>query len=126
MSGDFLSDEEFADRYMITSVKGRVYTRSMLFVVAMNRIRSSPLPVGTVSARPRDWSGTISARPRVWFPREGREGSASLGSLDVGERMMLTNTILNDDGFMRRLAGQVPARVVEAIEDRAWEMVRGW
>jgi len=101
MSGDFLSDEEFAVRYMITSVKGRVYTRSMLYGLAMKRLRTSPLPLRADSRIP-------------------------LGSLDVGQRMMLTNTILNDDSFMRRLAGQVPARVVEEIEDRAWDLVRKW
>jgi hypothetical protein len=101
MSGDFLSDEEFAVRYMITSVKGRVYTRSMLYELAMKRLRTSPLPLKA-------------------------DGRIPLGSLNVGERMRLTDAILNDDGFMRRLAGQIPARVVEAIEDRAWEIERPW
>jgi len=86
------SDEEFAQRYMITSVTGRVWNRTMIRKAAMDQVRRSPLP--------------------------------GLRGLPVEERAALVDRVLDDDAFMRGLAGTVPARVVEAIEDRVWKLAR--
>jgi hypothetical protein len=90
---DRWSDEGFAQRYMITSLTGRIWNRSMTRKAAMDRVRTSPLP--------------------------------GLRDLLVGDRAALVDRVLDDDSFMRRFAGTVPARVVEAIEDRVWELMRG-
>jgi hypothetical protein len=38
------------------------------------------------------------------------------------ERATLVDRVLDDDGFMRRRAGEIPARVIDAIEDRCKEI----
>lgn len=88
-----MTDEEFAQRYMITSLTGRIWNRTMVRRAAMDRVRTSPLP--------------------------------GLRDVPLGERAALVDSVLNDDAWMRRHAGMIPQRVIEAIEDRVWELVRG-
>jgi hypothetical protein len=89
-----MTDEEFARRYEITSLTGRVWTRSMVRRAALEQVRTSPLP--------------------------------GVRDLPARERASLVDRALDDDGFMRPRAGEIPARVVEAIEDRVWQLVRGY
>jgi len=39
-----MTDEQFAQRYMITSLTGRIWNRSMVRRAAMDRVRTSPFP----------------------------------------------------------------------------------
>jgi hypothetical protein len=87
--------DDFIDRYMITSSRGRVWTRDMVRKAALRQVKTSPLPV---------------------------RGQA-LGDFDAQTRARLVDMALDDDSLMRRHAGMVPARVVEAIEERVWELL---
>ena len=93
MREERMGDEQFAQRYMITSLTGRVWNRSMVRRAAMDRVRTSPLP--------------------------------GLRVVPTSERAALVDSVLDDDAWMPRYAGMIPQRVVEAIEDRVWELVRG-
>jgi len=74
----------WADRYMITSVTGRVWSRAM--------VRRSAL----------SWS------LRRTLPYDAQDVDA----------------LLDDDAWMCRRAGEIPARVVEAIADAAHDRYR--
>lgn len=79
-----MTAREWQDRYLITSVTGRVWTRAM--------VRRSVL----------SWS------TRPVLPYDAEDADA----------------VLDDDGFMARRAGEIPARVVEAVADAAHDRWR--
>jgi hypothetical protein len=89
---------EFAERYMIISIKGVIWHREMLRRAAMKALASSPLPVPGGAVR----------------------------DLPVETRSALLSAVLEDDDFLLRHRGEIPARVVEAIEERVWEIFRGF
>jgi hypothetical protein len=94
MREERMGDEPFAQRYMITSLTGRIWNRAMVRRAAMDQVRTSSLP--------------------------------GLRGVPASERAALVDSVLDDDAWMRRYAaGMIPQRVVEAIEDRVWELVRG-
>ena len=74
----------WSDRYMITSVTGRVWSRAM--------VRRSAL----------SWS----LRPALPYDAQ-----------DI-------DALLDDDAWMRRRRGEIPARVVEALADAAHDRYR--
>lgn len=90
-AGRAMSDEDFKQRYMIATTRGVIYGYSDMLKYALAVARKSPLPVQTSA-------GTVALRS---LP-------------DLRERVV---ALLNDDAFLRRRAGEVPARIASAIED---------
>lgn len=88
---------DFADRYMFTTARGgRVYGYRQMFSAALRQVRRSALPI---DGRMMRYADPLVLRA-------------------------LVEEALRDDALMRRHAGEVPARVAEAIEDYVWERLR--
>lgn len=77
-----LSDSEWQERYRITSLAGRIWTRSMVRKLAGDELRSLSL-----------------ASPQ--------------------RRRLALDEVLDDDAFMRPMAGSVPAHVAREVALRA-------
>ena len=91
-----MSREEFADRYMITTVRGEIYSYPKMRAAALKQIRKSPLPLRGSTLR------------HVFGPAD----------------VSIVDGLLQNDSFMRRFVGMIPARVAEAVEEVVWEALR--
>jgi hypothetical protein len=95
MNASYDAKKGFADRFRITSTRGRIQTYEMLRRAALRRLRRSPLPLPTGKA---------------------------LSDLPNNERGALVDSVLEDHKFMTWRCGMILVRVVEDIEQRAWEL----
>lgn len=91
----------WAEKYLFTTVKGRIYHFDDMVKLVLAKVRSSPLPVQT------------GLMLRDWYKSNQKEARKAVAS------------ILTDDRFLRPMAGQIPSAVAEAAEERVWSLVRG-
>jgi hypothetical protein len=93
---------DWTERYMITTSAGRgrgeVWSREKLLTETFREARKS--------TRPMPGGQTLKERP-------------------VREVKARIEAVLDDDAFMRQRAGEIPARVMDAVLDRVWDLYWG-